>query len=97
MLEKQNRLVSDAQIVFLSPRCIFNAIPHNRLTRRTGNAFLPQVSDALLMMVQFDTALAGFKDRYHELIKYDRYNGEQFWITKEQLAKWDTEDAELSD
>jgi hypothetical protein len=43
---------------------------------------LPQVSDAVLMMVQFETALAAFKERYHKHVY-----GNWFWITKESLAE----------
>ncbi len=45
---------------------------------------LPQMSDAVLTMVQFDTALDSFRSRY-----YDRpYSGGDYtWITSELLAE----------
>lgn len=53
---------------------------------------LPQMSDAVLIMVQFESALTSFKKRYkkiHSLLN------EQNWITKEQLAKWDEKEKKL--
>lgn len=44
---------------------------------------LPQVSDAVLMMVQFETALASFRSRYRKYV----YN-EHYWITSELLEAW---------
>ena len=44
---------------------------------------LPQMSDAVLTMVQFETALASFRARYEKFI----YN-KHYWITSEQLAEW---------
>lgn len=76
---------------------ILKAEPEGKYLAVLEDDELPQVSDALLMMVQFDTALDAFKDRYYEYIKYDTYDGEHFWITEEQLAKWDAEDEELDD
>lgn len=50
---------------------------------------LPQMSDAVLTMVQFETALDSFRSRY-----YDRlYSGGDYtWITSELLAEYN-EDA----
>lgn len=51
---------------------------------------LPQISDALLTMVQFDSALDSFRSRFHRYI-----SGEHFWITQEQIKEWDDADAEV--
>jgi hypothetical protein len=49
-----------------------------------------------MMMVQFDAALDAFKGRYYQYVGSDQFSrGTQCWITEEQLAAWDTEDAEL--
>ena len=50
---------------------------------------LPQMSDAVLTMVQFETALASFRARYFKYIY-----GNHYWITSEQLAAWKAVDEE---
>lgn len=50
---------------------------------------LPQMSDAVLTMVQFETALTSFRVRYRKYV----YN-EHYWITSEQLAAWNEIDEE---
>lgn len=52
---------------------------------------LPQVSDALMMMVQFNAALTEFKDRYWQYVKTGFSDGHWFWITEEQMKKWKAE------
>ena len=44
---------------------------------------LPQVSDAVLVMVQFESALASFKSRHH---RYFSSYGNQ-WVTEELIAQ----------
>ena len=57
---------------------------------------LPQVSDALMMMAQFDAALDAFRVRYHRHVGRSSYaRSKHYWITEEQLAEWDEEDAAL--
>ena len=53
---------------------------------------LPQNSDAVLVMVQFETALRAFKARYHK-----RMHGNDYWITKELLDEWEELDREDED
>lgn len=48
---------------------------------------LPQMSDAVLTMVQFESALESFRSRYKKYIK-NGFDGEYYWITSEQLAAW---------
>lgn len=50
---------------------------------------LPQVSDAVLTMVQFETALESFKDRYW---KYVPAHTRSYWITSELVSKWESDD-----
>ena len=52
---------------------------------------LPQMSDAVLVMVQFKSALKSFRLRYYKSVSY---RGDD-WITKERLAKWEEEEKEL--
>lgn len=50
---------------------------------------LPQMSDAVLTMVQFETALNSFYSRYYRSISdYGKY----YWITSEFLAEWNKDD-----
>ncbi|MAY77158.1 hypothetical protein [Citromicrobium sp. WPS32] len=58
---------------------------------------LPQVSDALMMMVQFEAGLAAFNKRYRKYISYGAFDGEHHWITEEQLATWNDADAEFEE
>ena len=45
---------------------------------------LPQISDAVLAMVEFETALAAFKNRYY---KYIKSLSSHCWITKETIEE----------
>lgn len=66
--------------------------PEGKYLHAIEDESLPQVSDALMMMVQFDAALDAFKERYYQYIEGDVFtSGEYYWITEEQLAKWDEE------
>jgi hypothetical protein len=44
---------------------------------------LPQLSDAVLTMVQFETALRAFRARY-----YRNVHGDHYWITSTLLEDW---------
>lgn len=46
---------------------------------------LPQVSDAVLTMVQFESALNSFQSRYYA---YMSDLGQRHWITRENVEKW---------
>lgn len=56
---------------------------------------LPQASDALLMMVQFEASLSAFKKRYYKYIEYSNHGGgKSYWITEELIAYWEESDDE---
>jgi hypothetical protein len=57
---------------------------------------LPQVSDALMMMVQFNAALEAFQKRYYQYAG-GGFAGKHYWITNELLEQWGTEEAELKE
>ena len=78
-----NNVLSDLMI-------ILEAEPEGKYIQLLENDALPQVSDALMMMVQFDAALDAFKKRYHQYM-----GGAHYWITEEQLAVWDAEEEGL--
>lgn len=48
---------------------------------------LPQISDAVLTMVQFESALKSFHSRY-----YKNIHGVRCWVTSERLAAWKASD-----
>jgi hypothetical protein len=70
--------------------------PEGKYLQRLEDDDLPQVSDALLMMAQFDAALDAFKRRYFRSVKIG-YTREWHWITAEKLAEWDGDDEEVED
>lgn len=55
---------------------------------------LPQMSDAVLVMVQFESALESFERRYRKY--FDSLAGHR-WITEELLAEWDEIDKDYED
>jgi predicted GTPase len=57
--------------------------PEGKYLEELDNETLPQVSDALLVMVQFDTALTKFSNRYQT---YDGIMRMHSWVTQESLA-----------
>lgn len=46
---------------------------------------LPQMSDAVLAMVQFETALKAFNNRYYQ---YFSDKNAKYWVTEERIAGW---------
>lgn len=50
---------------------------------------LPQISDAVLTMVQFESALDSFESKYHR-----RIGGSHHWITEEFMAAWNADSEE---
>lgn len=70
---------------------ILNREPEGKYLHALEDENLPQVSDALMMMAQFNAALIAFRARYYQSVEvgYERY-----WITKELLAAWDSEETQ---
>lgn len=67
--------------------------PEGKYLHALENDALPQVSDALMMMVQFKAGLGAFEKRYRQYIRDGFHQGEHYWITNEQLAEWEEEEA----
>jgi hypothetical protein len=57
--------------------------PEGKYLEELDGETLPQVSDALLVMVQFDAALTKFKNRYQT---YNDMTREHSWVTQESLV-----------
>lgn len=80
-----NRVLDDL-LIFLKTE------PTGKYLDMLDDEMLPQMSDAVLVMVQFNSALESFQERYRQ---YLGVMGGYYWITQEQLAEWDEEGREL--
>jgi hypothetical protein len=67
--------------------------PEGKYLRALEDEALPQSSDALLMMVQFDAALKGFKKRYYRRFG-SGLEAEYHWMTSEFSQEIEPEDSE---
>lgn len=70
--------------------------PEGKYLERLEDDDLPQVSDALMMMAQFNAAMDAFNKRYHRYVKVG-YERQHRWITVEQVAEWEAEDKSPED
>lgn len=77
-----NRVLSDL-------RAILEKEPEGKYLDLLDDKSLPQMSDAVLAMVQYESALKKFSARYHK-----RVRGDYYWITEELLAEWKAENEE---
>jgi hypothetical protein len=66
--------------------------PEGKYLAAIEDETLPQVSDALMMMAQFDAALSAFKARYRRNVF-----GNFKWITEEIVVTWEKNDAARKD
>ncbi len=81
-----NRVLSDL-LTFLKDG------PEGKYLEVLDSQALPQVSDAVLTMVQFETAIDKFRNRHLRTV-----HGKTYWITEELLASWeDDEDEETEE
>jgi hypothetical protein len=63
--------------------------PEGKYLEELDDQALPQISDAVLIMIQFDRALKKFKSRYQP--------GGRVWITKELVAKQTEEEEQRAE
>ncbi|MEX4008257.1 hypothetical protein [Neoaquamicrobium sediminum] len=73
-----NRVLADLLVILKDE-------PAGNYLEILDDAALPQVSDAVLVMVQFETALKAFKIRYYRLFDDVR---KHYWVTEELLSKF---------
>lgn len=73
-----NRVLTDLK-KFLDPE------PEGKFLDLLDDSDLPQTSDAVLVMVQFESALNSFRERYHKSYKTDGFSTKSAWITPEFL------------
>lgn len=69
--------------------------PEGKYLEPLADESLPQVSDALMMMAQFNAALDAFKDRYFQRVERRFGKSGRYWVTQEQVEFWEEEDAEI--
>jgi hypothetical protein len=75
-----NRVLEDL-LIFLKDE------PAGKYLDPLDDETLPQMSDAVLVMVQFESALRSFRGRYQKHL-----HGAKIWITEEWLAERDEDD-----
>ena len=68
---------------------ILKAEPTGKYLEILNDESLPQVSDAVLTMVQFESALEAFGSKYRQFV-----DGERYWITQETLDAWNADSRE---
>ena len=68
---------------------ILDVEPEGKFLDVLDDGELPQTSDAVLVMVQFETALASFKGRYYQNYKVDSYSRKSSWVTPEFLKGYE--------
>ncbi len=80
MSEGKVKIINRVLVDLLS---FLNDQPEGKYLEKLDDQSLPQVSDGLLVMVQFKTALSAFSARHRE---YDSNLLQSYWITKERLS-----------
>jgi len=65
---------------------VLKAEPTGKYLEVLDDESLPQVSDAVLTMVQFESALEAFKSKYYQHVEHD-----WCWITQETLDAWNAD------
>jgi hypothetical protein len=73
-----NRVLNDVLVILKDE-------PAGKYLEILDDQSLPQVSDAVLVMVQFESALASFYKRYN---RRDNFGG-RYWNTEGRLTAWD--------
>ena len=66
-------------------KSILDGEPEAKFLDLLNDVDLPQTSDALLIMVQFETALESFKSKYFQSYKTGSFQRTASWITPEFL------------
>lgn len=76
---------------------ILNSEPEGKYLQALEDEDLPQVSDALMMMVQFNAVLTAFRARYYQSVKTGFATWQHYWVTKELLEAWGDEETQFED
>lgn len=75
-----NKVLDDLKLVLESE-------PEGKFLDILDDENLPQTSDAVLVMCQYETALKTFKSKYHQAYKIGSYD-KQAWVTAEFLKEY---------
>lgn len=63
--------------------------PEGKYLDLLSDEALPQVSDAVLVMVQYETALQSFSNRYHRAVPFDQGDRTWRWVTPEVIRQYE--------
>ncbi len=77
-----NRVLEDLKIVL-------DKEPEGKFLDVLDDENLPQTSDAVLIMCQYETALKAFKSKYYQRYKAGVYDSKQAWVTPEFLNEYE--------
>lgn len=80
-----NRILEDLLVILKNE-------PAGKYLELLDDEALPQMSDAVLTMVQFETAINAFSDRYRR-----RVYGDIHWVTQDFLEQWSEDEDEDED
>jgi hypothetical protein len=67
---------------------ILDKEPEGKFLDLLDDQELPQTSDAVLVMVQYETVLRAFSARYRQDVQWDYSNTKTEWITPEVVAEY---------
>ena len=76
-----NRVLEDLKLVL-------DKEPQGKFLDVLGDENLPQTSDAVLIMCQYETALKAFKNKYYQSYKTGKYDVKGAWVTPEFLNEY---------
>lgn len=76
-----NRVLEDLKLVL-------DKEPEGKFLDVLDDENLPQTSDAVLIMCQYETALKAFKDKYYQSYKTGQYTSKKAWVTPEFLSDY---------
>lgn len=71
--------------------------PEGKFLDLLDDSNLPQTSDAVLIMVQFETVLKAFPKRYYKSVNWNGIDKSQEWITPELIKEYEELQKELDE
>ena len=81
-----NRVLEDLKL-------FLDGEPEGKFLDLLDDSNLPQTSDAVLVMVQYETALQSFREKYRQVYSSDGYGStKSAWVTPEFLIWYDSEE-----
>jgi hypothetical protein len=71
--------------VLVDLRSVLEKEPESKFLDLLDDEELPQTSDAVLVMVQYESALESFKNRYYRIVRKG-YDSRHIWVTEQGIA-----------